>query len=85
MAGADEGYHFPAGLLGHHLAHAKMGGVFQSLGNTNDHRIVVNIRRNTAANGTGRERRTCHNHQLAATNAVVFAADGKILRQYCIG
>ena len=75
MAGAGESDNVLAGLLGDHLAHAHVGVLLQALGNGDHHGVTVDVRRHAPADGAQREGGACHDHQLAAPDAIVIAAD----------
>ena len=75
MAGAGEGDDVLAGLLGDHLAHAHVGVLLQTLGDGDHHGIFVNVGSHTPADGAQGEGGCCHDHQLAAPDAIVIAAD----------
>ena len=75
VAGAGEGDDVLAGLLRDHLTHAQMGALLQALGDGDHHGIFVNVGSHTPADGAQGEGGRCHDHQLAAPDAIVIAAD----------
>ena len=75
VAGAGEGDDVLAGLLSDHLTHAQMGVLLQAFGDGDHHGVLVNIRSHTPADGAQGEGGRCHDHQLAAPDAIVIAAD----------
>ena len=75
VAGAGEGDNVLAGLLGDHLAHAHVGVLLQALGDGDHHGVAVDVRRHAPADGAQGEGGRCHDHQLAAPDAIVTAAD----------
>ena len=75
VAGAGESDNVLAGLLGDHLTHAQMGALLQALGDGDHHGIFVNVGSHAPADGAQGEGGRCHDHQLAALDAIVIAAD----------
>ena len=85
VAGAAKHHHVPTGFLSHHLAHAQVGFLFQTLGHGDNHRVLIDVRSHAPADTAKGNGGAGNDHQLRAFGAGVVAADFQPLRQHRVG